>query len=521
MEYNYSLIEKVFTEYILSYSGPNKELDDYREEKYGIIKNIILKAFQEEPDIKIQIFSFGSFPFKSYHRDSDIDMTLILIDKTTDKLITSYSIELLNKVLNIIENSLRQYFAQHYNEEYIERIEADVRLIKCKFEGVSFDISINNFVGLFKFILMHNIEKNYLDSYFYKRTLLLIKIWCYYEGNILGSNIGLLNGYALEVLIIYMFNNYKGKFNSELEAFFTFFNMISKVNWENQLVTIYGIYDIELLNNYNLNLENLLTKEEQDKEMKITYKQISDFVKQFERFNDIDKVQNFNVNSKTIVLGKYNMYIIDPIYNTNNLGKSVNFHNSSRIKELFEYMDMQCQDLIKLKTDKVSPYNYFNEISNLFQTVITSNDSELFKIKLSEPKILISSPNSNSQINSPSTVQELDNNFEEENEFNQLFMLQDEEDFEDKIENQVSLEPLCLSDNINGFNNNNSSGNLQNNNENEDKPNLQSLISSKTISFIKKYLVEREDKDFFEEYKYETNNEVNEIENFEKTIQVK
>ena len=96
---------------------------------------------------------------------------------------------------------------------------------------------------------MHYIETKYLDTYFYKRTLLLIKTWCYYEGNILGSNIGLLNGYALEVLIIYMFNNFKGKFNSELESFFTFFNMISKVNWENQLVTIYGIYDLELLNN--------------------------------------------------------------------------------------------------------------------------------------------------------------------------------------------------------------------------------------------------------------------------------
>ena len=83
------------------------------------------------------------------------------------------------------------------------------------------------------------------------------------------------------------------------------------------------------------------------------------------------------------------MYIIDPIYNTNNLGKSVNFHNSSRIKELFEYMDIQCQDLIKLKNEKVSPYNYFNEISSLFSTLITSNDSKLFKTKLSEPKILI------------------------------------------------------------------------------------------------------------------------------------
>ena len=269
MEYNYTLIEKAFAEYILNYSGPNKEQDDYREEKYKIIKNVILKSFQEEQDIKIKIFSFGSFPFKSYHRDSDIDMTIILIDKATDKLITSYSIELLTKVLNIIENSLRQYFSQHYNEEYLERIEADVRLIKCKFEGVSFDISIDNFVGLFKFIFMHNLEKNYLDPYFYKRTLLLIKSWCYYEGNILGSNIGLLGSYALEVLVIYMFNNYKGKFNSELEAFFTFFNMISKINWENQIVTIYGIYDIVTLSKYDLNLESFLSSNEQDKEQKI------------------------------------------------------------------------------------------------------------------------------------------------------------------------------------------------------------------------------------------------------------
>ena len=515
MEYNYSLIEKAFTEYILNYSGPSREQDDFREEKYKIIKNVILKSFQEEQDIKIKIFSFGSFPFKTYHRDSDIDMTIILLDKTTDKLITSYSIELLTRVLNIVENSLRQYFSQHYNEEYLERIEADVRLIKCKFEGVSFDISIDNFVGLFKFIFMHNLEKKYLDPYFYKRTLLLIKSWCYYEGNILGSNIGLLGSYALEVLVIYMFNNYKGKFNSELEAFFTFFNMISKINWENQIVTIYGIYDITTLSKYELNLENLLSSIEQDKEQKIIYSEISEFVKQFERFNDIEKVQIFNINTKTIVLGKYNMYIIDPIYNTNNLGKSVNFHNSSRIKELFDYMDIQCQDLIKLKTEKVSPYQYFNEISSLFSTLITSNDSELFKIKLSEPKILIVPQIQNSK-NFVNNLNDFDNDFEEENEFNQLFMLQEEEDLEDKIDNQENLEPLCLCDNISGGFTNNI--NLQNNGENENSGNPQSLISKKTISFIKKYLRDKEEKDEEVNYKYNTNDEICPIEEFEKTI---
>ena len=515
MEYNYALIEKAFTEYILNYSGPSREQDEFREEKYKIIKNVILKSFQEEQDIKIKIFSFGSFPFKTYHRDSDIDMTIILLDKTSDKLITSYSIELLTRVLNIIENSLRQYFSQHYNEEYLERIEADVRLIKCKFEGVSFDISIDNFVGLFKFIFMHNLEKKYLDPYFYKRTLLLIKSWCYYEGNILGSNIGLLGSYALEVLVIYMFNNYKGKFNSELEAFFTFFNMMSKVNWENQIVTIYGIYDIATLSKYELNLENLLSSIEQDKEQKIIYSEISEFVKQFERFNDIEKVQIFNINTKTIVLGKYNMYIIDPIYNTNNLGKSVNFHNSSRIKELFDYMDIQCQDLIKLKSEKVSAYQYFNEISSLFSTLITSNDSELFKIKLSEPKILIVPQIQNSK-NFVNNLNDFDNDFEEENEFNQLFMLQEEEDIEDKIDNQENLEPLCLCDNMSGGFGNNI--NLQNNGDNENNGNSQSLISKKTINLIKKYLRDKDEKDEDIIYRYNTNDEISSIEEFEKNI---
>ena len=512
MEYNYNLIEKVFIDYILSYSGPNKEQDEYREEKYNIIKNVILTAFQEEQEIKIEIFTYGSFPFKSYHRDSDIDMTIILIDKTTNKLMKSYSIDILNKVLNITENSLRSFFNQHYKDEYLERIEADVRLIKCKLEGVSFDISVNNFVGLFKFIFMHNIENNYLDSYFYKRTLLLIKTWSYYEGNILGSNIGLLGSYAIEVLVLYMFNTYRGNFNNELEAFFTFFNLMSKINWENQVVTIYGIYDIMSLNKHSLNLESLLSSITFDKDQKIIYKDISEFVKQFERFNDIEKVQNFTTNSKMIVLSKYNMYIIDPIYNTNNIGKSVNYHNSSRIKELFEYMDMQCQEIINLKNNKTSAYNYFNELSNIFNTLITSNDSELFKMKLSEPKIIIAPD---------MKYYNEDKNIDEENEINNLFLISNNnDDSDDKSDSTPdNMEPLFLGG---GMSNNSQ---LNNNGNKGNELTSQSFISRKTINFIKKCIKIREEKNEdkegdIEEYKYVTNKEIEMIEEFEKTVNI-
>lgn len=390
MEYNYSLIEKNFIDYIISIAGPSKEQDDLRMSKCAIIKKVIQNGFVNEPDIKVHTFSFGSFPFKSYHRDSDMDISVVLVDKKTNKLISSYSVDYLNHVLNLIENSIRSYYSQCCIDDYIERIEADVRLIKCKFEGVSFDISINNFVGLFKLIFMNHIEKNYLDSLFYKRTLLLIKSWCYYEGCILGSNVGLLGSYALEILVIYMFNNYSEMFHNELEAFFTFFHLMNKVDWENQILTIYGLFDITTLTNYNLNLENLFKEYKFDPKQKITYQAISEFSKQFERFNDIEKVQNFNVNKKVLMIGKYSMYIIDPIYNTNNLAKSVNAHNYSRIKELFSYMDIQCGDILKSKANNAfTPSEYFNTLLKLYSNVVIANNPDLFHLSLPEPKIII------------------------------------------------------------------------------------------------------------------------------------
>ena len=135
---------------------------------------------------------------------------------------------------------------------------------------------------------------------------------------------------------------------------------------------------------------------------------------------------------------------------------------------------------------------------------------------MSEPKILIVPQNQG--LNSFNNIgNEFETDLEEENEFNQLFMLQGEEDLVDKIDNQVNLEPLCLSDNNSGgFNN----INLQNNSENESKGNPQGLISKKTISFIKKYFREKEDKDFEGIYKYITNDEVNAVEEFEKNIEI-
>ena len=142
----------------------------------------------------------------------------------------------------LIQNGL-----EAYNQEVgsnvitdINLIFADVKLIKCKFENLPIDISINNLVGLCKLLFFANLEKNYLDANLFKRSILLIKSWCYYEGCILGSNICLLASYALEILVVYMFNNHRNMFETEVEAFFHFFKIVSTFDWDKNIVPIFG-----------------------------------------------------------------------------------------------------------------------------------------------------------------------------------------------------------------------------------------------------------------------------------------
>jgi hypothetical protein len=46
--------------------------------------------------------------------------------------------------------------------------------------------------------------------------LLQIKAWCYYESRLLGAHHGLISTYALETLVLYVFNKYHSSRDSPL-----------------------------------------------------------------------------------------------------------------------------------------------------------------------------------------------------------------------------------------------------------------------------------------------------------------
>lgn len=133
----------------------------------------------------------------------------------------------------------------------------------------------------------------------------------------------------------------------------------------------------------------------------ISIDDIANLRKDFDKFKDYDKLQNFNSSKKAINL-KY-MNIVDPIFPTNNLGKSVNFHNFSKIKKVFEYAAKEV-DIIVGARNSSDPYNYLNLLLKLFNKTVTFYNSELFYYTLPQPKIIITPKSMEQELNDNKTM---------------------------------------------------------------------------------------------------------------------
>ena len=209
-------IERLFVDFILNQIGPTEIMEKNRTEKYYFIKQIIENTLLLNYNEYIpHLFIYGSFSLKTYLKDSDIDITIVLENKENHDILINPSNVLINNILQIIKNSFEEYNKKMQFNTFteIKIILADIKLLKCQIDSYFINISINNFSGLLKIIFMDYIfkaiNKDNKDKNIAKillRSILLIKAWCYYEGNLLGSNIGLMASCALELITLNIFN---------------------------------------------------------------------------------------------------------------------------------------------------------------------------------------------------------------------------------------------------------------------------------------------------------------------------
>ena len=350
-------------------------------------------------------------------------------------------LDIINKAIIIIKEEFERYNKESAFELFndIRIIMADISLLKCKIGSISLDISINNFSGLFKIVFINYIENQFQSQFnkkilfpdspyvdnkinIFRRSLLLIKGWCLLEGNLMGSNIGLMASYTLEILVIYIFNFHYEYIYNEFDAFEKFFEFMENIDWENNVITLFGIFSNQYFhtklssfnskiqkekkNNIDVNepfwyIKNIHNNKTQEISIKMNLLSASS-CEPFLKINELKKlispinksIDNIYLKQKVKIINESifekSIKILDPINNYNNLGKSINYHSYSKMKKVIIYLNKQLKDIHKIRK-KGNPFLYLNSLLNLFKTTLSKNFIELFINSINCPRILANS----------------------------------------------------------------------------------------------------------------------------------
>jgi hypothetical protein len=155
-------------------------------------------------------------------------------------------------------------------------------------------------------------------KHLFKRSIILVKAWCYYESRILGTHHGIISTYSLETLVLYIFHLFHASLRGPLEVLFRFLDYFSKFDWDNYCVSIHGPVPKVALPQITVEPpqtdggELLLSKE---------------FLKKYiDKYSDVPN--GHDSNSRQFISKFLN--VVDPLRGNNNLGRSVSKENFYR-----------------------------------------------------------------------------------------------------------------------------------------------------------------------------------------------
>ncbi|KAK8570387.1 hypothetical protein V6N13_003070 [Hibiscus sabdariffa] len=212
---------------------PNAPSEGRRIAVADYVQRLISKCFP------CQVFTFGSVPLKTYLPDGDIDLTAF---SKNQSLKDTWA----HQVRDMLENEEKNENAEFRVKE-VQYIQAEVKIIKCLVENIVVDISFNQLGGLCTLCFLEEVDRLINQNHLFKRSIILIKAWCYYESRILGAHHGLISTYALETLVLYIFHVFNKSFSGPLEVLYRFLEFFSKFDWENFCVSLWGPVPISSL----------------------------------------------------------------------------------------------------------------------------------------------------------------------------------------------------------------------------------------------------------------------------------
>ena len=219
---------------LIRWIGPTNESETQRNRIIAYIEHI-----SEKP-----ILATGSYPLKTYLPDGDIDASLIAQDKDWH--------------LHVVDALCRAALdpSQHATGCVVRNvtfINAEVKVVQCTVNNVSIDLTANQMGAVAAVSLLNEMDKRVGRSHLFKRSLLLIKAWCKYESptyverSILGARDGALATYALNTMVMSLFNARWKDISHPLQALVLFLHIYATFDWRHNAVSLFGDISISTL----------------------------------------------------------------------------------------------------------------------------------------------------------------------------------------------------------------------------------------------------------------------------------
>ncbi|KAH0928443.1 hypothetical protein BRARA_D00350 [Brassica rapa] len=277
----------------------------------------------------IEVFSFGSVPLKTYLPDGDIDMTVITKQDMEDKFF--------EKMYNTLKSEEGK---PEFDVTDVKFIPAQVKVIKCNIRNIAVDISFNQMAGLCALCFLEQVDQLFGRDHLFKRSIILIKAWCYYESRILGANMGLFSTYALSILVLYIINLFHSSLSGPLSVLYKFLDYYGSFDWSNYCISLSGPVPISRLP------ELMAASPENRQELLLDQKFVRDCVKLYPA-----PTKSVETNGLEFPIKQLN--IVDPLKYSNNLGKSVTIGNVKRVKHAFTLGARKLRDVLSLPCETI------------------------------------------------------------------------------------------------------------------------------------------------------------------------
>ncbi|KAG8363261.1 hypothetical protein BUALT_Bualt19G0003800 [Buddleja alternifolia] len=290
---------------------PNQLSEERRNAVARYVQRLIINCFP------CQVCTFGSVPLKTYLPDGDIDLTAFSHDQNIKDIWA-------NQVRDMLENEEKNDNAEFHVKE-VQYIQAEVKIIKCLVANIVVDISFNQVGGLCTLCFLDEVDNLINQNHLFKRSIILIKAWCYYESRILGAHHGLISTYALETLVLYIFHVFNNSFQGPLEVLYRFLEFFSNFDWDNFCVSLWGPVPIS-------SLPDVTAEPPRKDSGELLLSKL--FLDACSSVYAVLPGGQEN-NGQPFVSKHFN--VIDPLRVNNNLGRSVSKGNFFRIRSAFAF----------------------------------------------------------------------------------------------------------------------------------------------------------------------------------------